>query len=209
MSGEKITATNPNVVEMLDGRTVNFGTKAKSRVESLITQAEGGQNVKMSWSIRNGQTVTHEFFVPTSTTLLLTEIAIHGIQQKVGDSYSYAEIPNDVQASIELTLKNLKEGRWVKKQTSSSEANVSGLTLDLVEAVKRSQTRNGEAPKTDRVKTWIVENYAKDEEFIKKIKSSIHVKKALADITAEKAALRAKKVRAEALVEDGIDFSTI
>ena len=137
-------AVSENTVVMLKGSTpfgesVDFGSKAKTRVITQIVPREddSGKDVAMFWAYRNGGVTALSFFVPAGGRPLAADEQAHGIQQKIGDSYSQVSEPDDVQMVVELTLDNLLAGRWAK-QTEGSTPGISGLTSDLIEAVRRS-----------------------------------------------------------------------
>ena len=135
--------TTSNTVQLLDqttpfGLSVDFGTKAKTRIDSnFLANEDGSKTVDMVWAFRNGNTVSHTFFVPAGGHVLAAELQVHGIQQKIGDCYSKAETADDVEMIVRLTLDNLNEGRWVRQQASSG-TGIPGLNSDLVEAVRRT-----------------------------------------------------------------------
>ena len=137
------TTTTSNTVQLADqntpfGLSVDFGTKAKTRVDTnIVVNEDGSKTVAMVWAFRNGNTVSHTFTVPVGGHILAAELQAHGIQQKIGDSYSKAETADDVEMIVRLTLDNLNEGRWIKQQSSSA-SGISGLNSDLVEAVRRT-----------------------------------------------------------------------
>jgi len=166
-----VAGLNPNVVILKDadtpfGKSVDFGVKNKTQVitEIVATPEAGGETVKMFWAYRNGNVTTLEFFVPAGgRTLAATEQAF-GIQQKIGDSYAQVKDADDVQLIVEVTLDNLKEGRWAKQSTGSA-PGIAGLSSELIEGVRRTFAANDKAEYADLVegkalaKSWLIVKY--------------------------------------------------
>jgi hypothetical protein len=124
------------------GATVDFGAKAKTRVNTIFTPKEdGSKDVHMVWALRNGETIELKFNVPAGSRPLAAEEQANGIQQKVGDSYAQVTEAEDIQMIIELTLSNLAAGRW-NKQVEGSAPGIPGLNGELIEAVRRTLAQN-------------------------------------------------------------------
>ena len=123
-----------------------------------------------------------------------TQLMLHGISQKIGDSYSGAETPELAHSLASGVLKRLVEGEWSKAREGGGGRGVG----DLIEAMFRLYEPKG---KTREDCAELVT--ALDEEKRKELKQLGPVKRILAKITAEKAAKRAEKLESEADDEEG------
>jgi hypothetical protein len=150
MSNQATSTTSPasNVVTMLDpstpfGTSVDFGAKNKTRtIVQVVGTGEAGQESKVSmfWAFRNGKVseFTFPFSFPESGLSLTPTIMANGIQQKVGDTYSSVLDPDDIQMVVDMTIDNIKAGRWSRGATPG----IPGLSGDLIEAVRRAFAKN-------------------------------------------------------------------
>ena len=64
--------------------------------------------------------------------------ALHGLSQKVGDSYSGAESVKAARESAEATIENLKEGNWNTVREGSSTPRVGALAAALARATGKT-----------------------------------------------------------------------
>lgn len=97
------------VVEMTDGRTVEFVGKRKMVKEIL----DGG----VRFDFRNGQTRT--FTIPES---LLQRLALHGAAQKIGDETAGVDDVEDMVVGVDEIIDRLSKGEWGATRTSSGDS---------------------------------------------------------------------------------------
>ena len=119
---------------------------------------------------------------------VVTHLAMHGLSQKLGDSY--ASVKGNIQKAIELfdnTLAQLKQGEWAKAR---GENEGGARVTELAEAIARFKSVPIEKAQQ------VVAN-ATDEN-VKAWKASPKIKAVIAQIRAEKAAKRAEEADAEA-----------
>jgi hypothetical protein len=65
---------------------------------------------------------------------ILTELALHGLSQKVGDSYSGEKDPQEAKAKAEDVIDRLKSGDWVKARLRGEGST--SLTVEAIAAIK-------------------------------------------------------------------------
>jgi len=124
--------------------------------------------------------------------------ALHGISQKLGDSYSSAKGDVEVAyASFQQTLQQLADGEW---RAARSEGDAKPRTTELAEALARIKGQD-----VVEVTTALS---ALDKEKLKSLRSNDRVKAVIAVIRAEKA--QAKLAASDKLGrgrgEDSLDF---
>ena len=122
---------------------------------------------------------------------VIERLAVHGLSQKIGDSYAgagKAESPLAyAKEAISETIKQLMAGDW----RIAAVGGAPRLTL-LVRAVARAFGQSVEAVQaifTDKEESLSEEDY---KAFVAQVRSDSAVKKAQADIKAEEAAVAAK-----------------
>lgn len=144
------------VVEMTDGRKVNFAGKRKVNKETLIdeTKIESDGNVtqlsagaiKIRMDFRNGETRTLD--LPLS---LLAKFAGHGAEQKFGDELaSPADKPlseDDMVVAIDDLYQVISAGKWGRGRAEGG-GGVSGASI-VVRAIMEVKGWDAERVKTN------------------------------------------------------------
>lgn len=159
----------PNTVTMKDsstpfGSVVDFGAKAKTRVEKTIVNRPDGSGTDLTiyWAFRDGEITSYSLFIPAGGHALAAEFQANGLTSKIGDAYTSVSEPADVRTVVQETLGQFDKGRWVKQ--SSGAPGIAGLTTVLVEALRRTFAQN--KPEFADVETgsvlakqWLVAKY--------------------------------------------------
>lgn len=151
----------------------------------LTANAEAAPGVK--FVLPNG--TTHEVDLSKLPEAVVVRLAVHGLSQKIGDSYAGAGKAEDPIAyadeAIRETIEQLLKGEW----RVASIAGAAGPKIGkLVRAVARAFGITVEAAAStfeDKEMSLSEEEY---KAFVKTVRADAGVKKALADITAEEAA---------------------
>ena len=117
-------AENVEVVKMNDGREVSFAGKRKAIKASEFT----GGEVRVRIDFRNG--VSKTYTVPAS---LVERAAMHGGEQKYGDSYAGVDDVEDMIAACDAVQENLDKGDWSARVEGSGVAGSSVLARALSE----------------------------------------------------------------------------
>lgn len=99
---EKTTA-EIEVVDMTDGRKVNFAGKRKILKDVVV----GDDGVSVRFDFRNGETRT--FTVPAA---LLYQLAGHGASQKIGDEAAGEKDLDDAIVAIDAAIDRLSRGEF-------------------------------------------------------------------------------------------------
>lgn len=129
-------------ITMDDGRAVEFTGKSRVKKESFFrTEADGTATVSVRLDFRNGETRTFSLktglmFDPgnPSHKTALRSIS-HGLEQKLGDSYSGVQDIDDSIEIVDQLMERLSKGEWVAaREGASGLAGVSILCKALVEA---------------------------------------------------------------------------
>lgn len=116
---------------------------------------------------------------------IITKLAIHGLSQKLGDSYAGADA-KDCEACVQGVLKNLQDGQW--KAAREGGGGTTRISL-LAAAVARVQGLE--------VADCVEKIAGLDDEQKKGLRANGKVKAAMAAIQAEKAAAAAEKAASE------------
>lgn len=106
---------------------------------------------------------------------IMTRLVLHGISQKVGDSYAGAESIGEARLMAQAVWNNLKAGIWAAKATRGGK---------IVEALHRATGQPLEAC----LAKWTVMEESKQ----KALRKHPDIKRALAEIEAERAAALAE-----------------
>lgn len=122
MAAKEVERTS---VTMDDGRTVEFPGKRKMLKDSVIT-ADGKLQVRLDFL--NGE--TRLFTLPES---LLSQFALHGAEQKLGDETAGLDDVEDMVEAIDSLTDRLSAGSWTAKRESSGLAGASILARALIE----------------------------------------------------------------------------
>lgn len=185
-----------NVVEMKDGRTVDFGVRGKKKTDIQVTET----GVKLVFDVVNGDTHVAEFEVPACEgNPLLKELFAYGVSQKITDSVVKEKDEDDISLGIQSMIAQLQKGIW--SQRTPSEGIARGLA-DLIEAMCRLK---GYAPGSEQSQAVKDKLLVENEDTIKMYKSNPAIKAVMADIAAEKAAARAAKLRGSDSEETSLD----
>ena len=180
------TETESNVVEMKDGRKVDFGKRGKQKSAFTVAGEGMDRHVVVTFDIPNGDTHTRTFGFDHP---LVMELLGYGVKQKIADSLANAEDPDDISMAVERQLSQLDEGKWSLR---SNEASSFRGFADLYQAyleVKGVKDEDGS------LKKRLADA---DESTLKAIKNNAVVKSILARIAAEKAAARASNLQKQA-----------
>lgn len=116
-----------------------------------------------------------------------TNLMLHGLSQKIGDSYSGSKDSEEAFKFAAGTVQRLKDGEW----KAAREGGGVKRTTILVEALERVFPDQSQEACQDKVA-------AMSDEQIKGLKAHPQIKAAIAAITAERAIERAKKDAAAA-----------
>lgn len=127
------------IVDMQDGRKVEFAGKRKLLKETIIE----GDSVSVRLDFRNGE--TRLFTVPQE---LLLKAAGHGIEQKLGDETAGTEDVDDMVLDVDNLIDRLKNFEWSTKRESSGFAGTSVLLRAIVEWNAGKKT-------VEQVKEWL------------------------------------------------------
>lgn len=151
---------------------MKIATKAKHK-EGVCFKFEDGSitDVKL-------EDFTHEMVV---------ELAIHGLSQKLGDSYASAMNVTEAIQKFQITLEHLEAGDFNSKARNST----GGV---LAEALQRATSK----PMEDVIA--LLARMSEDDK--KDLKTKPQIKSHLADIASEKATARAKALNKQADVDD-------
>lgn len=114
------------------------------------------------------------------------QLVLHGLSQKGGDSYAGAESVKEARVSCQTVVDNLKAGIWATKASKGGK---------IVEALSRATQR----PFDECLEKW----HGMDEAAQKELRKHPAIKKALAEIEAERAASLAAAA-ADAPALDGL-----
>jgi hypothetical protein len=134
-------APEVETVTMDDGRVVEFTGKSRAKKESFVkTEADGTHTVSVRIDFRNGETRT--FSLPTGkmfgqgpTEQIVLRSIGHGLEQKLGDSYSGITDIDDAIEVVDQLMTRLGAGDWTaQREGGSGLAGVSILCKALVEA---------------------------------------------------------------------------
>jgi len=186
-----MAVTKSNVITMNDGREVDFGARGKLKKDIQITGEGNDRAVNITIDCPNGETKTMSFGLDFP---LFWEAAAHGISQKITDSITKAVEPDDIAFGVGNQIDQLTKGVWAQR---SSEGMVRGFS-DLLEAIRRIKGYEVDSPEAIALKSALAD---KSEDEVKMLKTNSGVKAVLAEIQAEKALARSKKLSAEAADE--------
>lgn len=185
-----------NVVNMKDGRQVDFGKRGKQKSDYEISGEGKKRQVKVRFDIPNGDThnITVGFDHP-----LVCELIGYGLKQKVADSLANADDPDDISLAVEKSINQLNEGKWSVRTGTDS-----GLPRGFADLYQAYLEIRGITDEDGTHKRRLMEA---DETLLKQIKNHAAIKAVLARIAAEKAAAKAQKLNATAPADDDLpDF---
>lgn len=113
------------MVEMTDGRIVEFAGKRKLLKESFVTP-EGKVQTRLDF--RNGE--TRLFTIPDA---MLNQFAGHGAEQKLGDEIAGLDEVDDCVIAIDELIDRLYNNEWAIRREGNGMAGTSVLLKALVE----------------------------------------------------------------------------
>lgn len=119
---------------------------------------------------------------------IVERLAVHGLAQKVGDSYASAESVEEAIGNAKSVWENLKAGQWATKAARGGK---------FVEALHRVTGK----PYDECLTAW----QGMDDKQKADLRKHAAIKKAIADIEAENAARLAEQTKGE----DAVDLSTL
>lgn len=158
--------TEVETISMKDGRLVDFAGKRKLLKSSFVE----GDALKVRLDFRNGETRT--FTLPPA---LVSQFALHGAEQKLGDQIAGLDAIDDAVIAMDELIDQLYEGIWAQKRESSGFAGTSVLLRALAEVTGKS---------ADELKAWL-KNKTQAEKTA--LRNSPRVKPVVERLEAEKA----------------------
>jgi hypothetical protein len=120
------------VVEMQDGRKVEFTGKKKLVKEVLLDKEAGTCSVRFDFV--NG--VTRTFSVHGSSLLLA--LAGHGASQKIGDEAAGESDVDDMVEAIDAIITRLNDGNWSGRKEGDGFSGASVVIRAIAEASNKS-----------------------------------------------------------------------
>lgn len=120
-------------VQMVDGDKLEFSEKGKVKKLSYVSPA-GDLHVKFAFV--NGE--YREFVLPADSPLL-PHAALHGLDQKFGDSFAGESDVEDCIVAFEDMGKRLETGDWNKARESGGFSGFSVLARALVEVTGQTK----------------------------------------------------------------------
>jgi len=162
-------------VTMEDGRVVEFAGKRKLLKES-IKDEHGVPAVRFDFV--NGKTRTVQITVGASDENkngLLTELAQHGLKQKIGDEIAGLENIDDAILAVDDLIDDLKAGNFNKVRETNGLAGASVLLRALVEVTGKD---------AEQIRAFLKDRTAAEK---KALRNSPEIAPVVAKIEAEKA----------------------
>lgn len=111
------------VVEMSDGRKVEFAGKRKLLKEVLV----GESAVAVRFDFRNGE--TRKWDVPQN---LLLQCAGHGASQKIGDETAGEEDVDDMVIAVDDIIKRLDGGEWTMRRAAGDSFSGASVVIKAI-----------------------------------------------------------------------------
>ncbi len=111
------------VVEMTDGRTVEFAGKRQMLKEA---KAEHGK-ASVRFDFRNGETRT--FHVPHDA---LAQYAAHGASQKIGDETSGEKDVDDMVVAVDEMIARLEKGEWNARRAAGDSFSGASVVIKAI-----------------------------------------------------------------------------
>lgn len=121
--------TTYETVRMSDGRTVDFPGK-RQLIKTSTVQDDTLQTVL---DFRNGETRT--FTLPPA---LISQFALHGAEQKLGDEIAGVKDLDDAILAVDELIDRLYNGEWGVRREASGIAGTSVLVRALIEVTGKS-----------------------------------------------------------------------
>lgn len=127
---------------------------------------------------------------------MVTKLALHGLSQKVGDSYSGEDAAN-CQTIAEKTFETLQKGEWSSRSGGGAGPRIS----QLAEALARVTGKE--------VQECVAKIAEMDDDQKKDLRAHPQIKATIAEIKLEKAQADAEKSAADADSSEGFDLSSL
>lgn len=172
--------TTYETVKMSDGRAVDFPGKR----QLIKTSTIDGQDLRVQLDFRNGE--TRLFTLPAN---LISQFALHGAEQKLGDEIAGVKDLDDAVLAIDELIDRLYNGEWGAKRETSGIAGTSVLVRALIEATGKT---------AEQIKAFL-SNKSHAEKLA--LRTSAKIKPIVDRIEAEKAS-KASKVDTDALLNE-------
>lgn len=118
----------PEILQMQDGRLVEFAGKRKL-LKEVVAYGDDGGPVQVRFDLRNGQ--TRLFTVPAA---MLGQFAGHGAMQKIGDTTAGLDDVDDMTLAIDEAIDRHYNGQWNAVRESDGMAGTSVLLRAMIES---------------------------------------------------------------------------
>jgi hypothetical protein len=197
MSNENTGTTTvaATAITMKDGRVVDFGARNKLK-KSIDVSGNGAERVAvLTIDVNNGETFKAEV---TLAHPLLLELAAHGLSQKITDSVTKAETPEDIALGVQNQINQINAGTWSQRAGGGSSEIIRGFSV-LVEAIARIKSIEKGSDRYVLLQNKLLQE---NEASLKSYKSNAQVKMHIAAIEAERATEKAAKAAAGIAVTD-------
>lgn len=112
-------------VTMQDGTTQEFGERTKVIKTSEVTE----QGLLVRFGFNTGAIKT---FLLERSSPLLDQAALHGLNQKFGDSFAGLDDTDDMLEAFDKVAETLQKGEWANRRVSDGLAGSSVLAKALV-----------------------------------------------------------------------------
>jgi hypothetical protein len=171
-------------VTMPDGRVVPFvGVKRQMLKDSIISD-DGSITVRFDF--RNGTSLSYQ---PTPD--LISRLAAHGAEQKIGDAAAGEKDIDDMILAVEQAIDRLNKGEWRVTREGGGMSGTSVLLRAMVELANGKKT-------VEQVKEWLKTKTQKDKAALR---ASEKLKPIVDRLEAEKAS-KGTKVDTASLLDD-------
>lgn len=118
------------VVNFSDGRNVEFAGKKKMLKESFMPE---GSSPYVRFDFRNGE--SRIFTIPDS---LVTRLALHGAEQKIGDETAGETDVDDMVLAVDEIIERLSKGEWNARREGGGMSGTSILLKAMCEVTGKS-----------------------------------------------------------------------
>lgn len=176
-------ASNAEAVTMSDGRVVNFVGKRQMLKDSIF--GDDG-SITVRFDFRDGTTLNYQ---PIAS--LISRLAAHGAEQKIGDAAAGEKDVGDMVLAIEQQIDRLNNGEWRVAREGGGMSGTSVLLRAMVELAGGKKT-------VEQVKAWLKDKTPKDK---LALRQSEKLKPIVDRLEAEKAT-KGVKIDTEALLGD-------
>lgn len=178
----------PRIIQMEDGRKVDFGLRGLIKTSTEITGNGHDRNIKLTFDVYSGKTYNLELNLDST---LLFELAAYGAKQKVGDSAATTETADDADIAVSRTINQLLAGVWVQRQQASEAKGFTDLFYATLEFKGIPAFEADGVTLTEAAQAWKAKLAAKDDASLKAMRNVPQVRAAIARRVAERAAAKA------------------